>query len=214
MFDINEFNVRLLKEYLIIEGNNRMKLFNYLAGDFTNEIEEVSYANLKKTLESDTVSLQAKNKIIRLKKVSNTDCNNYKLELYVDLYYSEQSNNVLSKRAILKDYKYGENGTLYIYEIKILELDDDGSVTYIKIIDKSAREGLEINVKYYNPETVEHIGPEHENIEIYDLLDKYSIHCDKEAKDMVNSYAFENYLISIEKCKDALKDDMSMRKEK
>lgn len=188
MFDIDEFNIRLLQEYGIVKGNIRMELLNYLVGEFTNEIENVSFVNLKTILESKTVSLQSKNKSIQLKKNSSVKSNEYKHELYIDLYYSEQSNNVLSKRAVLKDYSFGENGTIYTSEIKILEFDVDGSVIFTKVIDTNSRQGIEVVVRYYNPETVEHIGLEHENIEVYDLLDGCSIHCDKEAKDVVNSY--------------------------
>ena len=214
MFDIKEFNTRLLTEYGIIKDNNRMRLFNYLVGEFTNEIEEVSYVNLKTILESKTVSLLSKNKLIQLKKVSEVNSNQYKHELYIDLYYNEQSASVLSKRAILKDYNYGENGTIYTSEIKILEFDGDGSVIFIKVTDKSVRNGFGINAKYYNPETAELIGAEKENIDVYDLLDNYSIHCDKEIEDVINSYSFEIFLTKIEECKDSLKDDKSMRKEK
>jgi hypothetical protein len=71
-----------------------------------------------------------------------------------------------------------------------------------------------IIVNYYNPDTVKLLGSETENIEVYDLLDTFCIHCDDQASDTIKRYdLFNEILTKIDELKSSLNDKIVKKKE-
>lgn len=205
MVNIDEFNTKLLAKYGIMDNNIRTKILIFLVGELSNEIGDTSYLNLKNMFESEEALLQSEKRKICLRSEESDNNAVIKHTLFIDLYEAGQNDNILKKRAVLNDYNYGHSESIYINGIRILELNYDGSVVYINVERyEYSNTKYKIEVKYYNEDTAKLIGTEKENIDVYELLDDFCIHCDHSVSKSYDTSSYNDLLPKIDECKNLL----------